>query len=50
MACGRQAIRLVSAVWELVGVGTGNGLFILNLDHDAKVQVNGYRRSSEQLT
>ncbi|MBL8191950.1 MAG: hypothetical protein JNK38_28320 [Acidobacteria bacterium] len=50
MECSRQAIRPALAIWGLVGVGTGTVLFILNLDQDAKAQVNGYRSSSERLT
>jgi len=50
VACRRQATRPESAIWELVGAGVGNVLFILNLDHDAKVPENGYRRGSEQQT
>lgn len=46
----RQTIRPESATWGLAGAGTGNVLFILNLDHDAKVLENGYRRGSGQLT
>jgi hypothetical protein len=48
MARRCSVIRPAASVWGSVGVG--NGLFVLNLDHTAKVQKTRYRQRSRQIT